>query len=199
MKKNTPESILENNDSNEIKKSRRQRSMEESMAKLRARDKKLSAVRIALRIALAATTIFYVFVNVMVALGLITSAKDGENWPLYFADYGYILIAGAGLLAVGTVLCFLKFSRISIIFSAAGTVTVIVIMNYIMSYADDSGFYSTIREMPASAVYQQAMLPTVIVTVLLIALSLMQYFSMEQVQKRRRRKQEESSDAPRII
>lgn len=199
MKKDNIKSKKENNDSTEIKKSRRQQALDASLARLRARDEKLKIVRIVLRIALILTTIFFVFSNIIAALGLISSAKAGENWPLYFADYGYILIAGAVLLAVGTVLCLLNFSRIAIPFSAAGTVTAIVIMQFISDYADEAGFYSTIRNMPASAVYQQALLPTMIVTVILIALALMQFFSMDEVQKRRRRKQEQEAEAPRIV
>lgn len=189
----------ENTVSEEKKKSRREQALEASLAKIRARDEKLKIVRIILRIALILATIFFVFSNIIAALGLISSAKAGENWPLYFADYGYILIAGAVILAAGTVLCLARKSCISILFSAAGTATVIVIMQLIANYADEAGFYSTIRSMPASAVYQQAMLPTIIVPVLLIALALMQFFSMEQTEKRRRKKQEAEAEAPRIV
>lgn len=199
MKNEASKVKRENTAKADVKRSRREQALEASLAKIRARDEKLKAVRIILRIALILATVFFVFSNIIAALGLISSAKAGENWPLYFADYGYMLIAGAAVLAIGTVLCLAGKSRISILFSVGGTAAVIVIMQLIANYADEAGFYSTIRGMPASAVYQQAMLPTIIVPVLLIALALMQFFSMEQTEKRRRKKQEAEAEAPRIV
>ena len=199
MKKDTSKDITGRNEIAGGKKSRREQALEASLAKLRARDEKLRTVRIVLRIALVLATVIFVFSDIAAALGIIASAKAGENWPLYFADYGYILIAGAVMLAAGTVLCLCRCSRIAVLISSAGTVTAIVIMQLIANYADEAGFFSDIRNMPASAVYQQAILPTVIVTVLLIALSLMQFFSMDEVEKRKRRKQAENAEAPRIV
>ncbi len=175
-------------------------SYEQTMEKLKARDNKLKAVRIILRIALILSTLYFaVFCDVMAALGWISGARAGENWSLEFVDYGYIMIFAVILIVTGTVLCLAKLSRTSAVFSWCGTALAIVMMQKAVTYADNAGFYSDIRNMPASAVYQQAILPTIIVSVILTALALMQYFSMEAVQKRRDKKLAKDAEAPKIV
>ena len=139
------------------------------------------------------------FCDVMAALGWISSAQAGENWPIHFVDYGYIMLFAAAVITVGVVLCLLGWNRISMCLGVTGTVICFIVTQIVVNYANDAGFYSTLRGMPAGAVYQGAVFPTAIVCVLLIALALMQFFSMESVQKRREKKQRENAEAPKIV
>ncbi|MDD6270327.1 MAG: hypothetical protein PUA84_09780 [Oscillospiraceae bacterium] len=135
------------------------------------------AVIIILRILLVISVIFFVIINIVgAAFGIINSAGKGENWPLYFQNYGYMLILAAVILTAGAVLCLLKFSRISSVLAVSGTVVVLFIMEKISAYADEAGFYSALRDMPASSVYRQAFMPVIAVCILILALSLIQYF-----------------------
>ncbi|MBQ8725224.1 MAG: hypothetical protein IJY74_06110 [Oscillospiraceae bacterium] len=182
------------------KKTEHALTFEQTMERMREKDKKLKAVRLVLRIALIAATIYFVlFCDVIAALGWISSAQDGENWPLHFVNYGYGMIFAAAVITAGTILCLCGLNRIAIAFSVTGTAIALVIMQLVVNYANDAGFYSTIRDMPAGTVYQNAIFPTAIVCVILIALALMQFFSMESTLKRREKKLQENAPAPKII
>ncbi|MGN0584485.1 MAG: hypothetical protein ACI4JD_03425 [Ruminococcus sp.] len=142
------------------------------------KNKSFLAVIIILRILLVISVIFFVIINVAgAALGIINSAGKGENWPEYFLNYGYMLILAAFLLTAGAVLCLLRFSRISAALAVSGTGVVLFIMEKITAYADEAGFYSTLRDMPASSVYRQALMPAIAVCILILVLSSIQYFS----------------------
>lgn len=175
-------------------------SAEETRSRLRARDRKLGVVRIVLRIVLIISTLWFcVFCDSMAALGWITAARAGESWGLQFVDYGYIMLFAVVLMTVATVLCLCKINRISMVMSWSGCILAFAMMSKAVSYANDAGFYSTIRDMPASSVYQQAIMPTAVVSVILTALALMQYFSFDAAEKRRKRKAEKDAPAPKIV
>ena len=182
------------------KKTEHALTLEQTLERMREKDRKLKTVRLILRIALIAATIYFLlFWDVMAALGWIASAQDGENWPMYFVNYGYGMIFAAAVITAGTVFCLCGLNRIAIAFSVTGTAIALVIMQLVVNYANDAGFYSTIRDMPAGTVYQNAIFPTAIVCVILIALALMQFFSMESTLKRREKKLQENAPAPKII
>ncbi len=175
-------------------------SAEETLSRLKAKDRKLRGVRIVLRIALIISTLWFcVFCDSMAALGWITAAREGENWGLQFVDYGYIMLFAVALMTVATVLCLFKVNRTSMVLSWSGCILAFSMMSKAVSYANEAGFYSTIRDMPASAVYQQAIMPTALVSVILTALALMQYFSFEAAEKRRKRRAEKDAPAPKIV
>ncbi len=175
-------------------------SYEQTLERLRAREKKIRIVRIVLRIALVISCLYFVlFCDVMAALGWISNARSGENWPIHFVTYGQMMIFAVVLITAGVILCLCRCNRIAMLLAVPGTVLSLVLMELVAGYADEAGFYSTLRDMTAGAVYRDAILPTAFVCILLIALALMQYFSMDSVQKRREKKMHEEDAAPKIV
>ncbi len=182
------------------KKTQHALSYEQSMKRLRERDQKLKIVRIILRIALVITTVYFVlFCDVMAALGWISNARDGENWPIHFVTYGQVMLFAVVLVTAGVIFCLFGCNRIAMGTAIPGTVIALVIMQLVVNYANEAGFYSTLRNMSAGAVYQEAILPTAVVCIILIALALMQFFSMDSIQKRREKKRQENAEAPKIV
>lgn len=175
-------------------------SYHQTVKRLRARERKMYIVRMILRVALIVTTLYFVwFCDGMAALGWISNARAGENWPLYFVTYGRVMLFAMVLITAGSIFCLLGFNWLSMGLAVPGTVIALIVMQLVVNYANEAGFYSTIRNMPAGAVYQDAIFPTAIVCVILIALALMQFFSMKSVQKRRAKKLHENASAPRIV
>ncbi|MBQ8514188.1 MAG: hypothetical protein IJ496_02205 [Ruminococcus sp.] len=182
------------------KKTRHALSYEQTLKRLRERDRKLKAVRILLRVALVLSVLYCVwFCDVMAALGWIDMARAGENWPIHFVTYGYGMIFAAVLITAGAVLCLFGINWAAIGCGTAGTAICLIVMQLVVNYANEAGFYSTIQNKPAGAVYQDAIMPTILVCILLIALALMQFFSMDSVLKRREKKQQENAPAPKIV
>lgn len=182
-----------------IKKTQHALTYEQTMERMRAKDRKMKIVRILLRAVLLLVTFYSVFCNAMASMGWISSAQAGENWPIHFVDYGYILLFATGVLAAAVILCLFGLSRTSMCLAVPSTIVCFIVTQIVVNYANEAGFYSTLRDMPAGSVYQDAVFPTAIVCILLIILSLMQYFSMESVQKRREKKQRENAPAPKIV
>lgn len=182
------------------KKTQHALSYEQTLKRLRERDRKLKAVRILLRIALVLSALYCVwFCDVLAALGWIDMARAGENWPIHFVTYGYVMIFAAVLITAGVVMCLFRVNWTAIGLGVSGTAICLIVMQLVVNYANEAGFYSTIQNKSAGAVYQDAILPTIIVCILLIALALMQFFSMDSVLKRREKKQQENASAPKII
>lgn len=161
-------------------------------------------VCIFLRILLILTGILCCWViDLGCALGWIRNARAGENWPLDFVGYGQMMIAASVFLTVGAVLVLLYRRRwmnwAGIGVGTVGILLCMIALYRVSSYAADSGFYSKIMDMPADALYRMEILSTLAVYGSLVALALVQFFSVDARMRRIRKKRQDLTKTPSVL
>lgn len=153
-----------------------------------------------LKCALVFTLVLFVWItDIGCASGWIKNARAGENWPPEFVRYGQMLIAASILLTAGTVLVFLRRNWIAVGVATVGMILCLIAVFRVTAYAADSGFYSQLMDMPVDTLYRMEILPTCIPYACLIAIALIQFFSVESKEKRREKRRREEQEAPSIL
>ncbi len=153
-----------------------------------------------LRCVLVLTLVLFAWItDIGCALGWIRNANAGENWPPHFVQYGQMLIGASVLLTIAAVLIFLRRNWIALISASVGIVLCLVSVFRVTAYAADSGFYSRLMDMPVDTLYRLEILPTLVPYACIAALSLIQFFSVEEQEKRREKKRRENEEAPPIL
>lgn len=145
-------------------------------------------------------TVIYVWIfAVSSALGWMQNAQAGENWPAYFYGYGQMMLFAAVLLTAGAVLCLLKKNWASIGVATAGILPAMTILQKVVLYAEDAGFFSELMQKPVYALYRDRLLPLLAMYGVLVVLALLQHWSPEAISARAEKKAEENKPAPKII
>ena len=85
----------------------------------------------------------------------------------------------------------------------AGFAAAMTVLAKMMKYADESGWSDRYTMQPASDIYRNRILPTLIPFILLIAAAVLQYFSYDETLKRKIRREEKEKQknlpAPKIL
>lgn len=146
------------------------------------------------------TLIFPLFINIMSGIGWIsTYSKYGGE----FTICGVIMIVSSVLMAAATIFCLCKFNISAAVSGSLGFITAMVILYKMMYYADERGWSDRFTMQPASDIYRNRILPTIIPFIFLIAAVVIQYFSYDEKVKRKLRREEkerkENMPAPKIL
>lgn len=159
---------------------------------------------ILLRIVLVLTAVgSCLVVNVGCALGWITQAQAGSNWPLEFVGYGQMLLVSSGLLVLGAGLVlacrknWLNWAAVGC--AVLGIILCMIALYRVSTYAGNSGFYSQLMEMPVDTLYRLEILPTWIPFGCIVSLAMLQFFSYEARSARQYRKIQAEAKAPSIL
>lgn len=149
---------------------------------------------------IASTAVYPLFMDLLSGIGWIsTYSRYGSE----FTVIGTVMVISSGLMSAAVVLCLLKKNISAVVTETAGFAAAMTIMIKMMNIADERGWSDMYTMQPASDMYRNRILPTVIPFVLLIAAAVLQYFSYDEKVKRRLKREEkekkENMPAPKIL
>ena len=149
---------------------------------------------------IASTAVNPLFMDLLSGIGWIsTYSRYGSE----FTVMGTVMVISSGLMSAAVVLCLLKRNISAVVTETAGFAAAMTIMVKMMNIADERGWSDMYTMQPASDMYRNRILPTVIPFVLLIAAAVLQYFSYDEKVKRRLKHEEkekkENIPAPKIL
>ncbi len=146
------------------------------------------------------TAVFPLFMNLMSGIGWISTYTRYSN---EIRTMGIIILISSALMTLALIFCLLKFNLFAIFTECLGFTVTMTVLTKMMNYADNNGWSNQITMQPASDLYRNRILPTIIPFVLLITIALLQYFSYEEKVKRKIKREEkekkENMTAPKII
>ena len=169
--------------------------------RLRKKEKITKKILLIIKIFLIATTaIFPMFMNLMSGIGWISTYG---GYGSKFIVSGVVMIISSVLMTASVVLCMMKFNLAAVIANTAGFAAAMTVLAKMMKYADESGWSDRYTMQPASDIYRNRILPTLIPFILLIAAAVLQYFSYDETLKRKIRREEKEKQknlpAPKIL
>ncbi len=169
-------------------------------------------VRIILRVLLVITTLLYpVVMDMLSAAGWQQNLKsNGGSYPdEIFGPFATWMFIGAGLLVLGTLLCLLGArlrlwlcNLLALACACPGIAACMTVLYRFCAYADRKG-YSSQDMQPASDIYRDRILPTLLPFALICILALWQFFAYDarvwRKQKRDAGRRERNAEAPKIL
>lgn len=149
---------------------------------------------------IASTAVYPLFMDLLSGIGWIsTYGRYGSE----FTVMGTVMVISSALMTAAVVLCLLKFNISAVVTETIGFAAAMTIMIKMMNIADESGWSDMYSMQPASDMYRNRILPTLIPFILLIAAAVLQYFSYDEKVKRRLKREEkekrENMPAPKIL
>lgn len=146
------------------------------------------------------TVIFPIVMNLLSGIGWIsTYTKYGAE----FTAMGIVLLISSALMTVALILCLLKFNISAVLLQCVGFTAAMVALVKMMNYADEGGWIHHSTMQPASDIFRNHIMPTLIPFVLLVAVASLQYFAYDQKVKRRLKREEKEKKknltAPKIL
>ncbi len=168
--------------------------------------------RIILRVLLVVTTLVYpLFMDMLAAAGWQHNLRSrGGNYPDdVFGPFVTWMFIGAGLLVIAAVLCLLGAklrlwlcNLLALACACPGIAACMTVLYRFCAYADSRG-YSNQEMRPASDIYRDRILPTLVPFALLCVLALWQFLAYDarvwRKQKRDARRRALNAEAPKIL
>lgn len=145
------------------------------------------------------TVVFGWLIDTGYALGWISNAAQGDNWPENYGRYGVFMIMGSVFLTASVILVLCHVNRISLLTAVAGGTLQGISLVVMANYAADSGFYSNVMDMAVNRLYYFGIGPTGFAYLALIILALMQFISYEERTKRQAKRDAKEAKAPSIL
>lgn len=168
---------------------------------LRKKEKITKKILLFIKILLIATTaVFPMFMNLMSGIGWISAYGEYDS---KFIVLGTFMIISSVLMTASVILCMMKLNIIAVLTDTVGFAAAMTVLSKMMKFADESGWSDRFTMQPASDIYRNRILPTLIPFILLIAAAVIQYFSYDETIKRKNRREEKEKQknlpSPKII
>lgn len=125
------------------------------------------------------TLVYSFFMVIMTGAGLVYNRESyGQN----IMHIGILFIISGILMTSGTVICFFRkkiLNIISIILSCSGFILCMIMLFFLVKYADNNGWSDNFTLMPISDMYKSRIMPVVIPFILSALTAIRNYFSHE--------------------